>query len=448
MSLKISRTTKPELKESNGLKWYEWYENGIRNIELHGDGILSDEETATFKAEFLGSEGWRAKSKYESPYEILIQEDCNVYGPKEEGVFDLFDTKTREEDLADRLFLVFRKHAIPADLCISAREGLRGAARPSKNRGVAGGKVDVSRFGRKAKYTVTEGDSLRSIAEAHETTCDTLLDLNSFEGEGELKPGDVIIVPDSGRVISVGDGTRAKYVSKDGIVSDTVEANMTMGGIAGYFPPTARNPYVRATAYTRDNWELFQKSWPFLQEMTRYYRMMSPIRYANQQRFIEEHHLAEKGWVIPDTVFSTITVNKNFQTACHQDKGDFKAGMECFAVLEDGVDEYDGGYTCFPKFRTAFDARTGDFVCMDVAHHWHGNVEMVDRVEGKGDWERISLVLYVREDMAGAGTQEQERAKYEAWREKHRNPTEQHEFRKEVREKNAADWEMMGYDGR
>jgi hypothetical protein len=400
MSLKVSRTTKPELKESNGLKWYEWYENGIRNIELTGDGLLSDEETATFKAEFLGSDEWKAKATHESPFEILIQEDCNVYAPKEAGIFDLFDPKTREEDLADRLFLVFRKHAIPPDLCVAAWKGLRGAARPSKNRGVAGGKVDVSRFGR-----------------------------------------------DEGSVIPVGDGTRAKYVSKDGIVSDTVEANMTMGGIAGYFPPTARNPYCRATAFTRDNWETFQESWPFLQEMARLYALLSPIRYANQKRFIDDNQLAENGWVIPNTVYSTITVNKNFQTACHQDKGDFKAGMECFAVLEAGADEYDGGYTCFPKFRTAFDARTGDFVAMDVAHHWHGNLAMTDRVEGKEDWERVSLVIYVREDMAGVGSQEEEARKHSEWSEKHRKPMEQHEFRKEVREKDAADWENLGAEG-
>jgi hypothetical protein len=409
--LKVAKTSEPVLKESNGLKWLEWYEDGIRMIELTGEGLLSDEETETFKAEFLGSDDWKAKATHESPYEILVREDCNVYAPKEASVLDIFaPEKSREEDLADRLFLVFRRNAIPRDLCVAAWKGLRGAARPSKNRGIAGGKVDIARMGRKKE-------------------------------DG---------TPDEGRIIAVGDGTRAKYVSKDGIVSDTVEANITMGGIAGFFPPTARNPYCRMTAYTRDNFDLFKEAWPFLQEMSRTFERTNPIRFENQKQFIADQNIEDYGWTVPGTVYTTVTVNKNFQTAVHQDKGDLKSGFENFSVLEGGEDDYIGGYTCFPKFRTAFDARTGDFVGMDVAHHWHGNLPMESAVEGKDDWERVSVVLYVREDLEGCGTQEEEQAKYQAWRSKHRNPMEQHEYRKGVHEnekrKDAEFMEMYEAD--
>lgn len=376
-----------ERKESNGLVWDEWInEDGVRCIELTGAGFLSDDETAKLKAEFLD----------EDSFEILIQEDCNVYTPKEQTVEHMFsfDEKSPEEDLQDRLFLVFRRKAIPDELCQAAWKGLRGAARASKNRGVAGGKVDITRFGR-----------------------------------------------DVSRVKPIGDGTRAKYMTADGIWSDTVEANLTMGGIAGFFPPTARHPYCRATSYTRDNWDLFKESWPFLEECTRMFKDLNPQRFSNQEGFIKEHHLDEYGWVVPGTVYSTITVNKNFQTACHQDAGDLKRGFENFSVLEGGEDDYKGGYTVFPKFRTAFNCRQGDFVGMDVAHHWHGNTPMTDMVEGKDDWERISLVLYVREDLAGAGDQETEMAKYLDWKEKHRNPAEQHVYRKKKRDKDNAEWE-------
>lgn len=323
-------------------------------------------------------------SGYKEPFELLIEDDCNVYVPPSDDVFDMFgEDKTEEEDLADRLFLVFRRRAIDKILCLRAWEGLRGAARPSKNRGVAGGKVDPTRFGR-----------------------------------------------DVERVIPVGDGTRAKYITKDGIVSDTVEANMTMGGIAGFYPASARNPYVRKTAYTRDNWDLFTRSFPFLEEMNRLFRELNPIRYENQRAFVEEHDLVENEWVVPGTIYTTVTVNKNFQTACHQDAGDLKSGFENFAVLEGGHDDFAEGYTVFPKFRVAFNARQGDWVGMDVAHHFHGNMPIVAAQEGKEDFERVSIVLYVREDLAGAGTQEEETAKYERWRTKHRNPAEQHKFRK------------------
>ena len=403
--------------KQNGLGWHEWVQDGIRMIELTGEGFLTDEAAARFRAEFLGSESWygvvndlRAQGKlvedhpnraqltgYNKPFELLIEEDCNIYVPPEEDIFGMFGSdKSEEEELADRLFLVFRKDALDRDLCTKAWEGLRKAARPSKNRGVAGGKVDPAKFSR-----------------------------------------------DVARIIPVGDGTRARYVTKDGIVSDTVEANTTMGGIAGYFPKTARHPYCRATAYTQSHWDLFQRSWPFLAGMDRLFEQLNPIRYQNQLDFIAQNQLDVNGWIIPDTVYSTITVNKNFQTACHQDAGDLKSGFENFAVLEGGRHGYTGGETVFPKFRVGFNARTGDWVGMDIAHHWHGNMEILPEAEGLDDFERVSLVLYVRGDLAGAGTQEQEKTKYARWKKKHRNPTEQHKFRAARHAKNQSEGDFL-----
>jgi hypothetical protein len=379
-----------ERKSSNGLSWFEWRSpDGRLNIELTGEGFLTDPQTEKFRAEF----------PEESSFEILVRENCNVYSPPESSVLDLFsdNPKSEEEDLAERLFLVFRKGVISQELCEGARLGLKGAARASKNRGVAGGKVDPAKIGR-----------------------------------------------DASTLVPVGDGTRARYITKDGILSDTVEANVTMGGIAGFFPATARNPYVRATAYTRDNWKLFQESWPFLQKMAEIFERENPLRFSNQMGFVQKNKLDERGWVIPGTPYSTVTVNRNFQTACHQDAGDLKSGFENFSVLEGGTQPYKGCYTVFPKFRVAFDCRQGDFVGMDVAHHYHGNTPLLPVIEGEEDFERISLVLYVREDLAGAGTQEEEEAKYQKWRSTWRPPQEQHEYRKGVHEQEAAkDEEFM-----
>ena len=71
---------------------------------------------------------------------------------------------------------------------------------------------------------------------------------------------------------------------------------------------------------------------------------------------------------------------------------------------------------------------------MDVAHHYHGNTPILPVVEGEEDFERISLVLYVREDLTGAGTQAEEEAKYEKWKAGWKNPHDQHEYRKGVHE--------------
>ena len=83
---------------------------------------------------------------------------------------------------------------------------------------------------------------------------------------------------------------------------------------------------------------------------------------------------------IPDTCFSTITINRNFRTALHRDAGDYKDGFGNLTVIERG--KYHGGYTIFPQFGVAVDARSGDFLPMDV-HQWHSNTPIYETEEDK-----------------------------------------------------------------
>lgn len=357
-----------ERKESNGLEWLEWYcpERKAKQIELTGKGILSDHATGLLKAEFLN----------DSHYEILLQEDTDVYAPEEEDIFDMFSS-AGGKDLHDRLLVSFRKNVFPKETCIKAREALRKAARPSKNRGAAGGKVDITKINR-----------------------------------------------DPSKVVLVGDGTRYRYYTEQGVLSSTYEANTTLGGIAGFFPGTTRNPYCRQTAYTKEHWELFTESFDFLGLCSDMFRNLAPRKFRAQETFLQGAGAIKNEWVVPGTVYTTITVNKNFQTACHQDSGDYKAGMENLVAFEN-KEPYEGGYTIFPKFRLAFDARMGDFATMDVAHHWHGNTA----IEGKEGYERISLVLYVREDINTCGTQQEEHQKFLRWKGEWKNPKQKSEER-------------------
>lgn len=360
-----------EKKEKNGLVWYEWYcpHRRAKQIELTGEGVLMDSEVEKFKAEFLN----------DSHYEILLQEDTDVYGPEEEDIFDMFGGNSK--DLHDRLLLSFRKNVFSKEDCEKARLALRRAASPSKNRGIAGGKIDPSKIDRKME--------------------------------------DIVLI---------GDGTRYKYYTEDGVLSDTVESNKTYGGIAGFFAATTRNPYCRQTAYTKGSFDLFKESFDFLGQCSKQFKALAPRKYQAQEDFLYNAGLTQNEWVVPGTVYTTITVNKNFQTACHQDAGDYKAGMENLVAFEHG-DAYRGGYTIFPKFRVAFDARTGDFCAMDVAHHWHGNtaIEPVDPEKSK--FERISLVLYVREDMKKCGSQSEEHEKFLRWRDGFKPPQEKQKER-------------------
>jgi hypothetical protein len=147
-----------------------------------------------------------------------------------------------------------------------------------------------------------------------------------------------------------------------------------------------KKPICRETSFTGrmpEKWALVK---PLIKNIDRQYKELFP----------EEHKIQKKAaqstkYVIVDTAFSTITTNLNLQTACHFDKGDWKAGFGNLVVIERG--KYNGGYTGFPQYGIAVDVRTGDFLGMDV-HQLHGNEPIECVTEG---CERLSLVSYLRE---------------------------------------------------
>ena len=129
-----------------------------------------------------------------------------------------------------------------------------------------------------------------------------------------------------------------------------------------------------------------------------------PERHAFQKDYAER---TSSDFLIPGTAFTTVTVNRNWQTAVHRDKGDLKGGFGCMTAFSAG--QYDGCYLIFPQYRVAVNMRSGD-VCLADVHEWHGNSPIRRNTKF---YERVSLVLYYREKMAqcGSAQEELERAK-------------------------------------
>ena len=98
-------------------------------------------------------------------------------------------------------------------------------------------------------------------------------------------------------------------------------------------------------------------------------------------------------FTIKNTAFSTVTINYNWRTALHTDKGDLPQGFGNLVVLEEG--KYHGGYTGFPQYGVCVDVRHGDFLGMDV-HKFHCNTKITPITK---DYSRLSLVCYLREKM-------------------------------------------------
>jgi len=142
----------------------------------------------------------------------------------------------------------------------------------------------------------------------------------------------------------------------------------------------------RTTAFTLNNKFLWEQGLPFVQFCSRLYKRYARKYYNSQEK---EYNSINPKIKIPGTVFTTITSNYNWRTACHQDSGDYSGGLGNLIVLGNN---FEGGYLGFPQFKVLIKIKPGDFLLMD-SHQWHCNTPI------KGSGFRLSFVMYIREDM-------------------------------------------------
>jgi len=184
-------------------------------------------------------------------------------------------------------------------------------------------------------------------------------------------------------------------------ISDTTYANPVFSGIAGWFDRYPRIPYGRATSYTQQSYDKFKLAFPFLQSLDRGFAELLPQRHAAQREAADK---IDPSFLVPETVFTTITVNKTFRTAAHHDAGDFTNGLSNLLVLSNNGN-YSGGYLILPEVRIAINVRPGDLLLVNNHEYIHGNTPIVLEDESA---ERISLVCYLREKMLELGSKEYE----------------------------------------
>ena len=272
-------------------------------------------------------------------FDLLVDYDC-----------DCFDKESGE------VLLKFRKDVIPLSVAKFAYKNLRDAAIKTDNRGMSSGVI-----------TDDEADALAKEQGAI--------------GYKRASPHKV------------------RLIKKDGTLSKQMRSKKVSSGIIGFFGRDVRFPYCRQTAYTERHWDRFQKAIPLIKIVDNLYNELLPDQYNFQRSIVDK---SSKDFVIADTVFTTVTVNKNWQTAVHVDKGDLKGGFGNLCVLR--VGNYEGGYFCLPQYKVAVNLNNCDVLLVDV-HRWHGNTPIVG-VNGR--FERISLVMYYRENIQFCGSIEEE----------------------------------------
>jgi hypothetical protein len=188
----------------------------------------------------------------------------------------------------------------------------------------------------------------------------------------------------------IASGSSHKRIRKDGSVSNITVGNKVESGNVGYMDSSAMVKYCRKTAFAKKYFDKFKQGIPFVEFIDKKYKELCPEHYARQKAIADG---TNKNYVISDTAFTTVTVNKNFRTAVHQDAGDFPDGFGNLIAYREG--DWSGGYFCLPQFKVAIDLQNTDILFVDV-HKWHGNTNFINTDE---NFLRISFVLYYREYM-------------------------------------------------
>jgi hypothetical protein len=350
----------------------------------------------------------------EADYDLLIEEDMDVYMPCKYG---------EEPYTEEKIVLKFRKNFFSKEQQDSAYAGLRDAATESQNRGIAAGPRQGSLGNRQwvtdYEYEILDTflkpsenlygeDPIDVIRKKHSERKSTASNRARVWSIERVKKEDFKFDNwvDSVRNLSQDEAKeKAKYVAEK-MICLTTYANSVNSGIAGWFDRYPRIPYGRATSYTRDNFDKFKLSFPFLQSLSKGFKDLLPGRFAAQ---MEAANKLDPSFLVPETPFTTITVNKTFRTACHFDAGDLNAGLSNLLTLSN-TGNYSGCYLVAPEYRVAVNVRPGDLLLINNHEVMHGNTEIVCHDEIS---ERISLVCYFREKMLELGSREYEDTRYQ-----------------------------------
>jgi len=352
----------------------------------------------------------------ESHYDFLIEEDCDVYMPEVPGHPEL----TYSEE---RIVLKFRKNYFSKEQQDQAYIGLREAATETQNRGLAAGpraeKLGNREWVTEYEYDILDyfvnpnanlfgADPIEEIRASHQNKKPSPSNRNNVWGISAVKKDNFVFeewVESTKKLSEAEMIAEANRVIKK-YVCATTYANGVMSGIAGWFDRYPRIPFGRATSYTAREPEKFAMAYPFLQSLAKGFKDLLPWRYNNQ---MEAAKKLDPRFLVPETPFTTVTVNKSFRTACHFDAGDLTSGLSNLLTLTNNGN-YRGCHLVAPEYRVAVNPRPGDLLLINNHEVMHGNtqIELLDE-----EAERISLVVYFREKMLELGSKEYEDTRYD-----------------------------------
>jgi hypothetical protein len=289
---------------------------------------------------------------------------------------------------------------------------LKHAVRKSDNRGKASGSVDTEkgekayvRRDQEATLELLKSDAsagsklLAAIREAQAEARDENPNrLRTWEG-GKKKYREAAWSTWWKRVAKLPTIRRREAVTafERSNISKRTYGNKVKSSVIGNSGRDANNPWARRSNWNTDFPYDYDRVVPILQRIDRAFKIALPQRYAIQQEYVNR---IPKEFRIADTVFTTVTVNANFQTALHRDDGNLRQGFSNLLVLCNGK-RYEGGHLILPEFGAEVAMKPRDLLFVQNDEYLHSNTPITHRDR---DATRMSLVCYVRESFLFSGT--------------------------------------------
>lgn len=193
---------------------------------------------------------------------------------------------------------------------------------------------------------------------------------------------------------------------EDDTMAKRCQSNTTRCGVAGYFDETAGLP-CRMVGWSSRNLKRHNNLIPLCETISNHFKSVAPDVWDYQKSKVNEN------FNMGESVFSTMTLNYDYRTACHKDKGDLEGSLSTLTILEDIKENYEGFYLGLPEYKLMFDIRDGDTLIFD-AHEYHCNTEYkvlsdklpIDDLTGNNYAGRCAIVAYLRNRIDVCANQE------------------------------------------
>jgi len=202
------------------------------------------------------------------------------------------------------------------------------------------------------------------------------------------------------------DKVAAAKAAKKRYVTASPRGNKAYSAVFGTITRSGRTPFGRLTAPTLAKWEEFQEQKKVFHEVNDLLKEHMPERWELlNNRFSQ---VADERYNLFGTVFTSFTINYNFQVARHIDGANSDKGMAVLSALDNG--SFKGFEFVMHPLRLAFNLRHGDLFIGDNNEIEHSITAMR---EASADAESITFVFYSKDAVLGLDSLECETCRRE-----------------------------------